>query len=124
MGIVVLTVLSLGIEMVKNPLMMGFFPDSLPTEAALNHSVPVKMFVFVYTIFCVEVGGYVTRTSGPHLTALTAKRTQSSVGLPMRIDAAPGIQRFDTERNPVILILTMCRTARATVTWMRLSTFE
>jgi len=59
-GIVVLTVASFAIEAVANPLMMRMFPHALPNEAALSHSVPVRLFMFVYTALCVAAGGYVT----------------------------------------------------------------
>jgi len=59
-GIVVLTVTSFAIEAVANPWMMRMFPNALPNEAAMNQSVPAKLFMIAYTMLCVAAGGYVT----------------------------------------------------------------
>jgi hypothetical protein len=43
-----------------NPLLMGMFPDALPSQAAMSHNLPVWLFTFSYTFLCVVAGGYVT----------------------------------------------------------------
>lgn len=59
-GIVVLTATSFAVEAVANPLLMRMFPHALPNEAALNQSLPAKLFMLLYTALCVAAGGYVT----------------------------------------------------------------
>ena len=65
-GMVTLTVASFAIEAVANPLLVRTFPDALPNQAALNHNVPVKLLMLVYTLLCVALGGYVTAWVAHH----------------------------------------------------------
>jgi hypothetical protein len=59
-GIVALTVTSFAIEAVTDPLMRWIFADEPSDRTAINHSVPVRLFMLIYTTLCVAVGGYVT----------------------------------------------------------------
>jgi len=59
-GIVTLTVASFAIEAVANPLMMRFFPELLPDQAAINRNTWAALFGYAYTSLCVAGGGYVT----------------------------------------------------------------
>jgi hypothetical protein len=58
-GIVVLTVASFTIEAVANPLMRWMFSDVLSNETTINHDVPARLLMLVYTTLCVAGGGYV-----------------------------------------------------------------
>lgn len=59
-GVATLTAISFGIEAVADPLLMRFFPASLPTRAALSHSLAASLFGFVYGALSIAGGGYVT----------------------------------------------------------------
>jgi uncharacterized membrane protein YeaQ/YmgE (transglycosylase-associated protein family) len=58
-GIVVLAALSFGIEAAADPLMMRFFSRTFPNAAALNHTIPGQLAMFVYTFLSIVAGGYV-----------------------------------------------------------------
>jgi hypothetical protein len=58
-GIVVLTIASFTIEAVANPLMRWMFSDAASNETTVNHSVPARLLMLVYTTLCVAAGGYV-----------------------------------------------------------------
>lgn len=59
-GIAALTVTSFAIEALADPLLMGMFPQALPTRAAIGQNLPASLFLYVYTALCVAFGGYVT----------------------------------------------------------------
>lgn len=59
-GLVVLTVVSFGIEAVADPLLMHLFPRALPDAAALSANVPARLFMTAYTLLAIAIGGYVT----------------------------------------------------------------
>ena len=59
-GILVLTLVSFAIEAAADRLLMRLFPRALPDAAALAESVPVRLFMLLYTSFAVVVAGYVT----------------------------------------------------------------
>lgn len=59
-GLVVLTIVSFGIEAAVDPLLLHLFPHALPNAAALSASTPARLFMIVYTMFSIAVGGYVT----------------------------------------------------------------
>jgi hypothetical protein len=52
-GIIVLTVTSFAIEAVADPLMIRMFPEALPNQAALSHSLPASLVMFAYTALCI-----------------------------------------------------------------------
>lgn len=58
-GVATLTAISFGIEAIADPLLMRWFPASLPTRAALSHSIPVVLFGLVYGALSIAAGGYV-----------------------------------------------------------------
>src|SRR5271154_6915948 len=59
-GIVVLTIVSFGIEAVAGPLMMRMFPTALPDAAALSANFPARLVMLAYTLFSIGVAGYFT----------------------------------------------------------------
>lgn len=59
-GVLTLTAISFGIEAIADPLLLKLFPASLPTRAALSHSVPAELFGFVYGALSIAAGGCVT----------------------------------------------------------------
>ncbi len=59
-GIIVLTIVSFGIEAIANPLMMHLFPRGLPDANALKNSVPAHVVMFAYTFLSVMAGSYAT----------------------------------------------------------------
>jgi hypothetical protein len=59
-GIVVLTAVSFAIEAAVDPLLLRFFPQSLPGPEALASNPWVKTLTFAYGLMCVAAGGYVT----------------------------------------------------------------
>jgi hypothetical protein len=59
-GIIVLTIVSFGIEAVADPLLMHFFSGALPDAAALSRNLPARLLMLAYTTFAIGVGGYVT----------------------------------------------------------------
>jgi hypothetical protein len=59
-GIVVLTIISFGIEAVAGPLLMRMFPTALPDAAALSANFPARLFMLAYTLFSIAVAGYAT----------------------------------------------------------------
>jgi hypothetical protein len=63
-GIVTLTAVSFGIEAIADPLLMKLFPESLPTQSALSHSVPARLFMSTYGTLSVAAGGYVAAWLG------------------------------------------------------------
>ena len=71
-GVATLTAISFGIEWVANPLLMKLFPASLPTQFALTHSLPVRLFGFAYGALSIAAGGYVTGWIGRRAPILHA----------------------------------------------------
>ncbi len=59
-GIVVLTIVSFGIEAVAGPLMMRIFPTALPDAAALSANFAARLVMLAYTLFSIAVAGYAT----------------------------------------------------------------
>ena len=59
-GLVVLTLVSFGIEAAADPFLMHLFPRALPDAAALAASVPARLFMTAYTLLAIAIGGYVT----------------------------------------------------------------
>lgn len=59
-GIIVLTIVSFGIEAAADPLLMHFFPSALPDAAALSRNFPARLLMLAYTTFAIGLGGYVT----------------------------------------------------------------
>jgi hypothetical protein len=59
-GIIVLTIVSFGIEAAADPLLMHLFPGALPDAAALSRNFPARLLMLAYTTFAIGVGGYVT----------------------------------------------------------------
>ncbi len=59
-GIVVLTIVSFGIEAAADPLLMHFFPVALPDAAALSRNFSARLLMLAYTTFAIGLGGYVT----------------------------------------------------------------
>jgi len=59
-GIVVLTIVSFGIEAVAGPLLMRLFPTALPDAAALSANFPARLLMLAYTLFSIGVAGYFT----------------------------------------------------------------
>lgn len=59
-GIVVLTIVSFGIEAVVDPLLMHLFPAALPGAAALSRNFAARLLMLAYTTFAIGLGGYVT----------------------------------------------------------------
>ena len=59
-GIVVLTIVSFGIEAVAGPLMMRMSPTALPDAAALSANSPARLVMLAYTLFSIGVAGYFT----------------------------------------------------------------
>lgn len=59
-GLVVLTVVSFGIEAAADPLLMHLFPRALPDATALSANVPARLFMTAYTLLAIAIGGYVT----------------------------------------------------------------
>lgn len=59
-GLVVLTLLTFAIEAMTTPWLMSLFPDALPTKAAMQGSVPVKLFILFYSTLSMIAAGYVT----------------------------------------------------------------
>ena len=74
-GIVLLTIVSFAIEAVASPLTLRIVPDALSATAPLSHSLPARLFMMVYTMFSIALGGYVT--------AWIARRSQALHGLIM-----------------------------------------
>lgn len=64
-GIVVLTLLTFAIEAATTALLMNAFPNALPTEAALQRNVPMKLFILVYSALCMIAAGFVTASIAP-----------------------------------------------------------
>jgi hypothetical protein len=65
-GIIVLAVVSFGIEAAADPLMIHFFPRAFPDASALQNSVPAQLVMFAYTFLAVMAGGYVTAWISRH----------------------------------------------------------
>ena len=59
-GLVALTIVSFGIEIAADPLLMRLFPRALPDAAALAGNLPARLFMVAYTTFAIGVGGYIT----------------------------------------------------------------
>jgi hypothetical protein len=59
-GIVVLTIVSFGIEAAADPLLMHLFPGALPNAAALSSNFSARLLMLAYTTFAIGLGGYVT----------------------------------------------------------------
>lgn len=59
-GIVVLTIVSFGIEAAADPLLMHLFPAALPDAAALSRNFPARLLMLAYTTFAIGLGGYIT----------------------------------------------------------------
>ena len=59
-GLVALTIVSFGIEIAADPLLIHLFPLALPDAAALAGNLPARLFMVVYTTFAIAVGGYIT----------------------------------------------------------------
>ena len=59
-GIVTLTAVSFGIEAIADVLLLKLFPASFPTQAALSHNVPARVFEFTYGAMSVAAGAIVT----------------------------------------------------------------
>ncbi|MGH8216998.1 MAG: hypothetical protein ACREUT_00295 [Steroidobacteraceae bacterium] len=71
-GVATLTAISFGIEAIANPLLMRLFPASLPTQFALSHSLPVKLFGFAYGALSIAAGGYIAAWIGGRAPILHA----------------------------------------------------
>ncbi|HYK25505.1 MAG TPA: hypothetical protein VEV18_04555 [Steroidobacteraceae bacterium] len=87
-GVVTLTAISFGIEALANPLLMKLFPASLPTQFALTHSLPVRLFGFAYGALSLAAGGYVTAWIGrraPILHAALLGAVQTLLTVPAMI---------------------------------------
>jgi len=65
-GLVVLTIVSFAIEAAADPLLMHLFPATLPDATALASNVPARLFMLLYTIASIAVGGYVTALIARH----------------------------------------------------------
>lgn len=59
-GLIVLTVVSFGIEALVDPLLMHLFPTALPDATALARNVPARLLMTAYTLLAVALGGYAT----------------------------------------------------------------
>lgn len=59
-GLVVLTLLTFSIESATTPVLMAAFPSALPTKAAMQGSVPIKLFILVYSTLSMIAAGYLT----------------------------------------------------------------
>jgi len=59
-GIVVLTIVSFGIEAAVDPLLMRMFAVALPDAAALSRNFPARLLMLAYTTSSIGLGGYVT----------------------------------------------------------------
>ena len=59
-GLVALTLLTFAIETATAPWLMSAFPGALPTKAAMQGSVPIKLFILFYSTLCMIAAGYVT----------------------------------------------------------------
>jgi len=64
-GIATLTIVSFAIEAAVNASLRYFFPIAFPNPAALDASIPVKVFMTIYTLLSIAVGGYVTARIAP-----------------------------------------------------------
>jgi len=71
-GVATLTAISFGIEAVANPLLMRVFPATFPTQLALSHSLPVRVFGLAYGALSIAAGGYVTAWIGRRAPILHA----------------------------------------------------
>ncbi len=71
-GIVVLTIVSFGIEAVAGPLLMRLFPTALPDAAALSANFAARLFMLAYTLFSIAVAGYFTAWIASHAKVLHA----------------------------------------------------
>jgi hypothetical protein len=71
-GVATLTAISFGIEAIADPLLMRLFPASLPTQSALSHSLPVRLFGFAYGALAIAAGGYITAWIGRRAPILHA----------------------------------------------------
>jgi hypothetical protein len=74
-GLVVVTLLTFAIETATTPWLMSTFPDALPTKAAMQGSVPIKLFILFYSTLSMIAAGYVT--------AWIARRNQISLAIVM-----------------------------------------
>jgi hypothetical protein len=94
-GLGVIIVTSFGIEAAANPVLMRMFPNALPNEAAMSHSLPAWLFTMTYTFLCVIAGGYVTAWLAARLPvrhAIALGVLQSALTIPAMIayaDKAP-----------------------------------
>jgi hypothetical protein len=57
-GVALLTATSFAIEAIATPLLLGLFPQALPSAAALASNAWVRAFTFAYGLACVAAGGY------------------------------------------------------------------
>jgi hypothetical protein len=71
-GVATLTAILFGIEAVTDPLLMRLFPVALPTQSALSHSLPVRLFELAYGAPSIAAGGYVTAWIGRRAPILHA----------------------------------------------------
>jgi len=74
-GLVALTLLTFAIEAVTTPWLMSAFPSALPSKAAMQGSVPIKLFILVYSTLSMIAAGY--------LTAWIARRNQQRLAIVM-----------------------------------------
>jgi hypothetical protein len=59
-GLVVLTLLTFAIESATTPWLMSAFPGALPTQEAMQGSVPIKLFILLYSTLSMIAAGYLT----------------------------------------------------------------
>ena len=64
-GLVVLTGASFAIEALVNQTLPRILPGSFPDQPALDASVSLRLFMIVYTMLSITLGGYVTARWAP-----------------------------------------------------------